>query len=189
MIIKDDEAVKRLSSPINLMNQLKNLSSPNKRQSAMGLFGIGRTAAPEIKKIDIESPRISTFNPFESKHSETHLIVTQLAAALPVPTPTNIPDTTLDSILENTDSQIKLGLAHDNALSLLNNSVKLLSEKLDDVRADKLPAVIASASKVVESIRRERSESSKNGKDREVHYHFYTPQQKKVSDYEVIEVQ
>ncbi len=96
---------------------------------------------------------------------------------------------TIDTILENSDTQIRLGLAHDKALELLNNSVELLATKLDDVRADKLPAVITAASKVVEGIRRERAESAKLGKDREVHYHFYTPQQKTVADYEVIDVQ
>ena len=48
--------------------------------------------------------------------------------------------------------------------------------------------MISAASKTVESIRRERNENAKQGKDREVHYHFYTPEQKKVSDYEVIDV-
>jgi hypothetical protein len=94
----------------------------------------------------------------------------------------------LDTILANNESQIKLGLAHDKSLNLLARAVDMLDAKLDDVNATKLPAVVIAASKVVESIRRERLESSKNAKDREVHYHFYTPQQKVVEDYEVIEV-
>jgi hypothetical protein len=94
---------------------------------------------------------------------------------------------TLDAILSNSDTQIKLGLAHDNAVKLLNDSLGLLSAKLDDVKADKLPATIMAASKVVESIRKERIEASRD-RDREVHYHFYTPQQKKMEEFEVIDV-
>lgn len=95
----------------------------------------------------------------------------------------------LDDISSDHDSKIELALAHDSALKLLNASVSALSAKLDDVRADKLPSVIAAASKTVESIRRERNEQSKTNKDREVHYHFYTPKQKELSDYIVVEAQ
>ena len=94
----------------------------------------------------------------------------------------------LDEILTDSDSQIKLGLAHDKALDLLTRSVDALASKLDDVKADKLPSTILAASKVVDAIRRERSESVKNNRDRDVHYHFYTPQQKKIADFEVIDV-
>lgn len=98
-------------------------------------------------------------------------------------------ETTLDTILKDNESQIKLGLAHDSALKLLNDSVALLSAKLDDVKADKLPSVISSASKVVEGIRKERILARVGDKEREVHYHFYTPKQNVIADYEVIEVQ
>lgn len=173
MIINDIDAQKRLTSPMNLINKLK---EANPRKSAMSLFGVGRS----IEKVEIKS----AFNPFESRSEASEpLAITSLT----------LPDTlqasaTLDNILENHDSQIKLGLAHDKALDLLTRSVDSLALKLDDVRADRLPSVVAAASKVVESIRRERSEQAKNGKDREVHYHFYTPSQKAVSDYEVIDV-
>lgn len=171
MLINDKDATSRLESPLNLINRLKNISS---RKSAMSLFGVGRSAE-KVEKI--EEVKI-TFNPFENKKLE---IIPQVLPQVQT-------STKLDDILENNDSQIKLGLAHDKALDLLNRSVEALSAKLDDVRADKLSAVISAASKTVESIRKERSEASKNNKDREVHYHFYTPEQKKISDYEVIDV-
>lgn len=175
MLINDKDATSRLESPLNLINRLKNISS---RKSAMSLFGVGRSAE-KVEKI--EEVKI-TFNPFENKKLE---IIPQV---LPQVFPLQQTTTKLDDILENNDSQIKLGLAHDKALDLLNRSVEALSAKLDDVRADKLSAVISAASKTVESIRKERSEASKNNKDREVHYHFYTPEQKKISDYEIIDV-
>jgi hypothetical protein len=170
---------------MNLINRLA-ASKNNSRSNAMQLFMPNKKEVSSDKKevssassnldsaiTGVEHPVKNTFNPFEP-HS--------------VPNTPEITAPVLEQIVENQDSQIRLGLAHDKALELLNRSVDYLTAKLDDVKADKLPAVVTAASKVVESIRRERSEASKNNKDREVHYHFYTPQQKAVADYEVIEV-
>jgi len=174
MILKDEDAIKRLESPLNLINRLKNLSSNNGRKDAMGLFGIGRRSEEKIENIK------SDFNPFKPQPTTPE-------PQQPPQVPAQLA-TKLDNILENHEAQIKLGLAHDKALDLLNRSVEALATKLDDVKAEKLPSVIAAASKTVESIRRERSEQVKNNKDREVHFHFYTPEQKKITDYEVIDV-
>jgi hypothetical protein len=172
MIIDEDEAKKRLNSPLNLINQLKSRSINSSRPSAaMSLFGIGR--AKEQKELEPSSPTPEITSPG-----------TAISPTIPIAT-----KPTLDQILENNDSQIKLGLAHDNALALLNKSVELLASKLDDIKADKLPATISAASKVVESIRKERTEALKSGINKEVHYHFYTPQQRDISEFEVIEVQ
>lgn len=181
MIINDKEASRRLDSPMNLINKLRQASSS--KNSAMQLFGIGRqevlsvndysVAAMTGEKHPVENTSIA-FNPFQPEQ--------------PAQLPSETVEPNLDTILTDNESQIRLGLAHDNALDLLNKSVLALTLKLDDVKADKLPAVISAASKTVEGIRRERNEASKNGKDREVHYHFYTPEQKKISDYEVIDV-
>lgn len=178
MIINETDAIKRLSSPMNLMNRLRQTNN-DKKGNAMALFGIGKkTVAPQgsLQKKEPEA----NFNPFITPQTSS-----QVPAIIP---PTENPSPTLSDILDNHDSQIKLGLAHDSALQLLSDSVAMLAGKLDDVRADKLPAVISAASKTVESIRRERNEAARVGKDKEVHYHFYTPQQKTVSDYQVIDV-
>lgn len=179
MIVKDEDAVKRLNSPMNLINRLRASSSKDKKNNAMSLFGIGRSADKKQQESDSSKPQPPSFNPFSSESSSTPtgLIPSERLA-----------EPNLDSLLEDHESKIKLGLAHDRAIDLLNRSVQLLTDKLDDVRADKLPSVISAASKTVEGIRRERNEAAKNGKDREVHYHFYTPAQKKISDYEVIDV-
>lgn len=182
MIIQDKDAIARLKSPMNLFNRLSSLSE--KKTNAMSLFGIGKknsTEQPKIeqpKKEDIEHTEVVvTFNPFQKVPPKDP------------PLPNILPEQTkLDDIIDNADSHVKLGLAHDKALDLLVNSVSHLAAKLDDVKADKLPSVIAAASKTVESIRRERVEAAKNNKDREVHYHFYTPAQKSISDYKVIDV-
>jgi hypothetical protein len=157
MIVSDSDALKRLDSPLNLINKLKTHISKDKQQ-AMELF-----TGP---------PRKSNSFPIE----------------LPVELPSKPAEPNLDTILANNESQIKLGLAHDKSLSLLAKAVDMLDAKLDDVSASKLPQTIIAASKVVESIRKERLESLKNSKDREVHYHFYTPDQKVLENYEVIEV-
>lgn len=186
MIINDKDAYSRLNSPINLINKLRNLS--DKKNNAMSLFGIGKRTVDIQVETKINSPEKQSFNPFQSKEP----VPPELSSLEVLPQSSQVPlvvaQTNLDNILQNNESQIKLGLAHDKALDLLNRSVEMLSLKLEDVKADRLPSVIAAASKTVEGIRKERNESAKNNKDREVHYHFYTPQQKQVSDYEVIDV-
>lgn len=157
MIVNDKDALARINSPINLINRMKNLSSSPVRKSAMSLF------IKPSSTITAEEPRREENKP---------------------DSPSGV---SLDDISSDHDSKIELALAHDSALKLLNASVSALSAKLDDVRADKLPSVIAAASKTVESIRKERAEISRNAKDREVHYHFYTPKQKELSDYIVVE--
>jgi hypothetical protein len=165
----------------------------------MQLFGIGRftdkkASEDEPAKLEAKLETLSeevtvTFNPFNKKEeSQTSLLPQLRSSSLNLPQETPASDIKLDNILDNTESKIRLGLAHDNALDLLNRSVEMLSAKLDDVRADRLPTVIAAASKTVESIRKERLEASKNEKDQEVHFHFYTPTQKPMSEFEVIDV-
>lgn len=174
MILNNEEAMKRLNSPLNLINRLKSNSS---KSIAMSLFGL-RPGNDNIKKVEIKK---ESFNPFEAL-KELDKIVIEAATDLPEQ------PAKLDDILHDSDRKIKLSLAHDLALETLTASVTRMRDTVNDVRPDKLPSVIAATSKVVESIRRERNEASKNDKDREVHFHFYTPQQKKVIDYDVIEV-
>ena len=193
MIISDKEATARLNSPINLINQISSNSTNKRNNSPMNIFGMNKQpasqaspqASPEIEVKEIEVKEES-FNPFQKsqspKNEPTSAVVEQaLTKAL-------TDKTSIDNLIDNSESQIRLGLAHDSALNVLTRSLDMLSTKLDDIKADKLPAVVSAASKTVESIRRERSEASKNNKGQDVHYHFYTPVQRKISDFEVIEV-
>ncbi len=186
MIVNDKDAAARLASPMNLINQLR-CATGTKRQSAMSLFGIDRKTSQTSLQTSpgerqVEEVKI-TFNPFQIPPQTPQRQIEQPLALIPSSQSEGLAD-----ILENHESQIKLGLAHDKALDLLNRSVDALSIKLNEVRADRLPAVISAASKTVESIRKERNENSKDNKNREVHYHFYTPDQKAITDYEVIDV-
>lgn len=166
MLVSDSAAVARLNSPLNLINRLKENGN---RKNAMNLFGIGRESKDLIKKEESIIEVKSSFNPFkkiEEKKEEPQI----------------------ENLIDNHDSQIKLATAHNDALEVLTSAVAMMKLKLDDVKADKLPAVITATSKVVESIRKERAEATKNGKDKVSHYHFYVPEQRKISQYEVLEV-
>lgn len=171
MILNNKEAEGRLSSPLNLINRLKT-ESP--RKSAMSLFIKPLVLPREEEKTIKEVKQEILFNPFESKK----LVLPEIPSSSP----------TLDNLIPNNQEQVKLNLAHDKALSILNSAMEELELRLSEVKAEKLPSVITATSKVVEGIRRERLEASKNNKDREVHYHFYTPEQKKVSQYDIIDV-
>lgn len=162
MLIKPDEAVARLNNPLNLLNRMKNGLNGGKRAEAMSLFIRPSEVA---KKVEAVKETIPTFtNPFENKTPK------------------------LEQLVEESDKQIALATAHDEALGLLNDSLKAARLNIDSLDTDKLPSMITSASKVVESIRKERNEVSKNRKGQDVHYHFYTPLQRKVEEYEVIDV-
>lgn len=180
MLISNEDALKRLHSPGNLINKLNGSS----RKNAMSLFV---RPSEEVKKEEKEVKTLS-FNPFEKEEKiviNPTAIIPQVKAA---PEKSSSENPAVEDLIDNHDNQIKLSLAHDSALKVLTDSVAMLATKLDDIKPDKLPSVITATSKVVESIRRERNEAAKSGKDKEVHFHFYTPQQKMLSDFEVIDV-
>jgi hypothetical protein len=195
MLVNDKLAAARLTSPLNLINQLHAATSNNSnRKKAMSLFIPSVQVQPANVQINIPdtTQAIQTINnPFETK-TETFEQPRKLEYVREKDDTINeVVEPSLSDIIINPESQIKLGLAHDNAIDLLTRAVDTLALKLDDVRADKLPSVISAASRTVESIRKEQLEARRNKKekDSEVHFHFYTPQQKKVSEYEVIEIQ
>jgi len=164
MLLSDLEVNKRLNSPFNLINKLNENNGANRVSAAMSLFGIGK---PHSSKNENEQNTQKTETP---PHKDD---LSKVA--------------TLDNLIENHESQIKLASVHNKSLDLLTKSLDILSAKVDDIKADKLSAVVATASRVVEGIRKERAEASKNGQGREVHYHFYTPTQSKIEDYEIID--
>jgi hypothetical protein len=177
MLISNEKANEKLNNPNNLMNKLRegNNNSNGNKNNSMSLFGIGirpsiQSSVPSTSPIipPIPRPPINTIQPKREENES------------------QIPST--EELLPESSAQIKLGLAHDAALGLLSDSVATLKTKLDSVKADKLPSVITAASKVVESIRRERIELNKKNNGNEVHFHFYTPEQKKLDDFEVIDV-
>lgn len=173
MIINDKDAEKRLNSPMNLINRLKNAcgGSSTRKNDAMKLFGVN-------KKTELVPAK--QFNPFEAYKKASEPLVESPEEIKPSE------EIDTDTILADPKTKIKLSLAHDKALDLLNRAVDELSNKISEVSPSKLPSVISAASKTVESIRRERLDANKNNKDKDVHFHFYTPERKKLTDYEVV---
>lgn len=199
MIISNDNAESRLNNPMNLINKLNELRSNKQRQNpAMSLFGVRRFADSKQEELRIEEKQEDNKQPKEKQQVAVAMVpfinpfqkTNDTATAtdtIQITTPsTQAPQ--VDDLIENSDNKIKLASAHNDALDLLNSAVKEMKLKLSDVNASKLPGVITAASKVVESIRKERVEIMKTGKDKEVHYHFYTPETRKIEHYETIDV-
>lgn len=177
MLVNDNDALKRLNSPLNLINKMRGTSE--KRGAAMSLFGINKinNQRSETKS----TPEPTSFNPFPKSTTSVALVpVTE-------DKPQEQSNPSIDDLVSTADKDIKLTQAHDKALETLISAVDQMKLKLDDIKPDKLPSVISATSKVVESIRKERNEAAK-GKTQDVHFHFYTPEQKRVDDYEVIDV-
>lgn len=165
MILSEKLAAERLASPLNLMNRLKSLSAATPKKDGMKIFFPSPASPIRENKTFAPKPQAPVNRDIERPVLE------------------------IENLIPNSDKQVELALAHDRALGLLNTAITTLATKLDDVKPERLPSVIAATSKVVESIRRERSEAAKQGANKEVHYHFYTPQQNKVTDYQIIDVQ
>lgn len=177
MLINKDDAEKRLSNPLNLMNRLSSLTGERKR-NAMSLF-VPSIRKEEEKKDSALVSEVPAFNPF---NKPTVVIPLSDKDDKANPSPSS------DELIDDVDTKIALQTAHDNSIKLVNDAINMLANKLDSVKADKLPSVIAGASKVVESIRKERAERDKNGKNQDVHLHFYCPEPRSIDSYEVVEV-
>lgn len=211
MIIKDDDAIKRLNSPLNLINRLNNQKN-GRSKNAMDLFGLNRSSSPTNDKKEIKAEENIgsdynwSFNSNNERESNDNKVSNITAEAIPrnsngnghnaisnegtTKSNNNNEQVRVDDLIDNADNKLMLSTAHNNALKLMSDSINQLATKLDNVRADRLPQVITAASKVVESIRRERLEESRSDKEKDVHYHFYVPVQKKIVDYgQVIDVE
>lgn len=171
----------------------------------MGLFGVARQteqtqSSTSLSNLSLDNKPLPTFNPFPKQTESTaltphtkiqsviltdHSVANQTLSESPDSKPQQ---PSINDLVGNADTQVKLGLAHDKALDTLVSAVDLMKMKLDDIKPDKLPSVIAATSKVVDQIQRQRIDSVRNKDKQEVHYHFYTPTQKKMEDYEVIDV-
>ncbi|MGI0021245.1 MAG: hypothetical protein ACRD9Q_00140 [Nitrososphaeraceae archaeon] len=186
MLIRENDIERRLNNPLNLINQMKSGLS-NTRKNAMSLF------IPPSVDNDVNS--IKVINPYKKTEEKTP----DFAGTSQTPAQQSS-DSLKESIQESTnptsedligdvDSRINLATAHDNAIKLLNDSITHLNDNIGSVKKDKLPSVIAAASKVITEIRKERLERDKNNKDINVHHHFYCPEPRKIESYEVIEVE
>jgi hypothetical protein len=204
MLVSEKDAITRLVSPDNLVNKIRTLAV--KKPASMSIFGLG-SGSPIVQQVRFADQIKEQDKPSQAESNVSHLesITAEMIPArvpfdpfnhkssFPVLPPAqqvtlNRETPKVDDLLDNVDTQLGLQQAHDNALKLLGNAVTMLGTKLDDIKPDKLPAVIAAASKTVESIRKEKIELGKTRKERNVHFHFYEPERKQLSDYQVIDV-
>jgi len=181
MLVSDKDALARLHSSSNLVERLRTTS--NRRAGAMDLFKSNGNIIRQITTSNNGSNNQpeklvpSNWNPFGN-----HIAVVEEKPEIIQEQPRT------DDLIDNASNRIRLADAHNEALNVLVSSVKMLGTKLDEVRADKLPSVIAAASKTVESIRREQLELNKERRGQNVHFHFYEPKRKEISEFEVIDV-
>lgn len=94
----------------------------------------------------------------------------------------------IDKLIRDADSQIQLASAHDKAVRLMNQAIDEMTLRVTEVKPEKLPAILTAASKLVTDLRREQLEAAKVSGQKAVHLHFYTPTQKTIDQYDVIEV-
>lgn len=165
MLISREDANKRLNSPTNLMNRMRSFRSDS-RDKALSLF--------TNPKKEANTP--PAWNPFpENSNSEGEVKVPDAI----------ISGLNIDSIIDDADTRIKLQTIHDTALDTLVLAVQTLKDRLPEIAASKLPDVAAKIGKVVDNI---RTEKNKSQGVKQVHLHLYTPEQKKMSDYESVDV-
>lgn len=182
MLISSDELRRRLSNPLNLLNK----SEGKGKGGAMSLF-----IKPSMEKESSVNPPLL---PAESQIKEEP--AEESSRELPNPTEDKatveaeiVDSPKVDDLIDDLENKVGLSLAHDNALNALNEAINLTRTKMDDMKADKLPSVVTAMSKVVDGIIRAKQEQQKLNKgDVTVRHVFYMPEQKKISDYEVVEV-
>lgn len=177
MLINEEEMSKRLNNPLNLINRMRSGLRSEPRNNAMSLFIPSSEGKDSVVVREVPSllPAPSSFNPFSKVPAEI------------IPS-TETESVSSDDLIDSADSKVKLALAHNNAIELLNNTLDTMNKKLPEMKASALSSVANAASKVIESIRKERLEHAKNNKEENVHYHFYCPTQRKMDEYKVIEV-
>lgn len=178
MLINDKEADKRLGSSQNLINKIKSVS-PGKSK-AMQLFGIGRQtitspfSSPSSSYIEKKADLIQPVPP-----AATSTFTKQVTAEESEQSP-------LDDFVKNADDKIKMELIRSAATDALLTSVKQLAIQLPAMESpDKLANVASKMSRIINEL---ESKDNRNKDGETVHYHFYMPEQRKIEQYEVIEV-
>lgn len=206
MLLSEEEVQKRLTSPLNLMNRMAPAAPQNNttsRNTAMSLFGLGGSrinvpyVKPEVKEEtkEVNEPTIPQHStnliPFNNPFIETNSFIRNeiaLGATREEPKSEEPQAPRLEDLIDDSDTKVKMATLHSVALDTLNAAMNRLHCHIDAIHPEKLPAIITATGKVVESIRKERIELDKGGKEKNIHYHFYTPEQKSISDYEIIDV-
>lgn len=179
MLINEEELNRRLNNPLNLINSMKN-GVNGKKNSALSIF-----IKPSVEEEN-------TFkSPFQQKDADSQSSVALIPTAV---TPAesinsrNDQSPSTDDLIDDADGAIKLAQVHNNSLEVMGLAVGRLKDNINNVNVKQLPSIVSGLSKVVTDIRKERSERDRERTNETVHYHFYCPEQKKIEQFEVIDV-
>ncbi len=134
-----------------------------------------------LKNLNHQPRGISLFVPANKQTEEVNIVPMDSEDS-------NKNNPSIDDLINNVDQRLQIATAHDNAVALMDTAIKELTLRLPEIKADKLPSVITAASRMVTDIRREKLESDKVNANRNVHHHFYIPEQRKIEHYDVIDV-
>lgn len=181
MLINNKSAEERLKSPNNLFNKLRSAASQQgKNRNVMGLFGVGRKEEGELRSGTKEVNGIK-LPVFESK---SEVKIPEVLPALNQPA-SGLNSPTIDDLVNNPENNIKLEAVHDKALTTLHAAMNEINRRLPEVNKVKdLADIAAKMNKVVTDIRAEKSKRNDNIES--VHLHFYTPERKKLTDYQEV---
>lgn len=174
MLISSKAAESRLNSPGNLINRLREGRNGN----SLSIFGVGK------RKEEVKAPQGKIELPkFETKiHEEVH---TKVHIPEILPPEKKVPPT-IDDLVKTPENDIKLEAIHSNAMETLSAAMIEIKSRIPEVSKVKdLADIAAKMSKIVTDIRAEKNKD--NDQDQQVHLHFYTPERKKLSDFQTIE--
>lgn len=175
MLVNSKDAERRLNSPDNLLNRLRRESPRSvSAKNAMSLF-----VRPDIQPPQ-PIPAITPSSIYIPSNSEPVI----------EPEPDKTEDKAAKQVLDDLALEIKRESIHSAALDVLSKSVYALGEKITAGEIGK-PKDLADIARKMSGIVTDIKKSGEDNKDKDgktVHLHFYTPERKKLSDFEVIDV-
>lgn len=145
---------------------------------------------PDTSQQDIESPPSS--NPFANLQLVPAAITPPEPPSVYSPTIPDNPDEedkATTQVLDDLEVKIKRETIQSAALDVLSKSVQALGQKItagEVAKPKDLADIARKMSGIVTDIK--KGEEPKDKDNKTVHLHFYTPERKKLSDFEVIDV-
>lgn len=175
MILKDEDVEKRLTSPNNLLNLIKN-ENVEVGTCPKGGRKVGDKPIPPLVRQLISSLDDSTKNVCDA-FEVSQPVVTNARRGM-------IDDRFDSSLAASNQGEEKTDNAHEMALDLLMVSMGALKPKLldSDLKAKDLSRIASDMSKIVSSVR-----GNDDGKKNSLRVIILAPEQKSLTDFEFIE--
>jgi len=90
----------------------------------------------------------------------------------------------VDDLVDNLDSKLKLSSMQEKAVDIINDSMTLLKERMSEVPTKSLSHVAADMSKIISNIREQRGMQTNN-----IQVMIYAPEVRSEREFEVIDIQ